>query len=531
MLAVIAAFLMGITSLKAQPPNDNCTSAIGLANGSLLCGQNATGSTLSNCFVDVAGSSESDMWYWFQATNDTMILQFLQTNATNCAPIIMVYGPFSSPTGGCGTAGVDAPPCNCGPPAYDFDITPDVDYQGTEGDCYLISDGDPGNYIPLYGLSVGSYYLVRIQNNNCGGPADRYVQFCIGIDEPVTNALPSSATLLDTCGQVYNGTTLGGYAGAFFCTAPGGYLFGDLNCDGNNDVNFVVNNPSWFAFCTGTAGTWQVDFTIGSCLFGDGGQIAIFLDTTGGSPSDMFTFEESTPSCGATGYAQIPPGCTWTSSIISLDSGDCVYLMVDGFGGDACNYELVLTNLTGGCILLGNLLNRLSISCNEGVRVVNWSGNIPEATTYRVVFKPAGELTEYVIAELNASNSNTFTIYDLYYYDQAGIYTITLLDANGNIVDKFSITTSACSNVKPLMEVSEGYLKIINLGNKCRYASLNTYDHSGQLINSIHIPCNFKETKVPLNTLIAQNNGMPSVITLTDDKGQLIGQLRVIITR
>jgi gliding motility-associated-like protein len=100
------------------------------------------------------------------------------------------------------------------------------------------------------------------------------------------------------------------------------------------DVPFVVNNDSWFSFCAATAGTWQVTFNVGSCALSglnSGLQMAIFTGTPG-----ALTWLSQAPSPTYSGN-------TWVSPNITLAAGECAYLMVDGFAGDACGYSYVLT--------------------------------------------------------------------------------------------------------------------------------------------------------------------------------------------
>lgn len=514
------------SSTFAQPPNDDCNNAIQLTNGNQLCGQNSQNATPENCYADFAGSNESDMWYYFQATNDTMVLQFLQTNTTNLYPVIMVYGPFNTPTGGCGTPGVTAIPCNCGSPAYDFDITPNTDYQGTEGNCYLISNGDPGNYMPLYGLTVGQYYLVRIQNNNGGGPGSRWVQFCIGIDEPATNALPQGSATIDQCGTTFSGTTSGGYTGAFFCTASGGYLFGDPDCDGTGEISFVVNNPSWYSFCPATSGTWQVTYTITNCTFSGanaGGQIAILKDPDGGAPTNLDPVQQSSSSCGAIGNAQVPPGCSWTSNTFTVNAGECAYLLVDGFAGDACDYTVELTNVSGGCILLDLMVFHFQITCQDNTRIIGWEGTSDENSQYILRFFDPEKNKEQTIAQIPATSLH-YTIPDPQHSNLPGIYYLYAHTPEGGEELLTSLYVSSCfKTVQPAVSIENNYLVISGLNEQCKTGSVNIYSYTGQHIHSIPFSCNSESIAIPLDYTLKDILSAPgTLIVLQNEKGSVL---------
>lgn len=311
--------------LMAQPANNNCANATNLTAGApLVCGQTTNAATTESgeyCAGSGGGITPKTVWYRFTATATTMVLNVLRTNDINCFGRLSVFGP--NPT--------------CQPTAGNAIL-----------DCVLMN-GDPGFYPELTGLTVGASYLVQYNGQGCGGANDNYHDFCIGVYEKAINSTVNTPTIINECGVVFNGTTQGGYS-------PSGTDVGFRNLDGNAgttcpacgaqpgaDVPFVVNNDSWFNFCSASGGTWQVNFTVGSCVFSginSGLQMAVFT----GSPSAL-TWHSQAPNPTASGG-------TWTSPTITLAAGQCAYLMVDGFAGDACSYNYTLTNLSGGCILL-----------------------------------------------------------------------------------------------------------------------------------------------------------------------------------
>jgi gliding motility-associated-like protein len=315
-------FIVLLASLNcfAQPANDNCANATALTiDAPLLCSQTTASATAQGgeyCAASGGGVTPRTVWYSFVATSTTMVLNVIRTNTTNCFARVSVYGPNAACLPGAGTAIFDC----------------------------VILNGDPGVFQALTGLTVGATYRIQYNGQDCGGGSDRAHQFCIGIYNPAPNNAVATGSVIDACGTVFNGTTQGGYF-------PSGSGVGFRDLDNNlgttcpacgaqpgADVPFVVNNDSWFSFCAATAGTWQVTFTVGACALSglnSGLQMAIFTGTPG----------------ALTWLAQAPnptyTGDTWVSPNITLAAGECAYLMVDGFAGDACGYSYVLTPIGG----------------------------------------------------------------------------------------------------------------------------------------------------------------------------------------
>lgn len=308
--------------------NNNCANATTLAiDAGLMCGQSTTGGSVEagECYVALsppnAGASAQSLWYRFTATNDSLVLN-IAGYGTNGPPSISVFGPFASGAG-C------VPACS----------STVVAMQGLAG--------DPGVHQLLTGLATtgNNQYLVSVT-----GFANLNWDFCININNPASNSTtPANALVISNCGATYNGATNGGYF-------QSGTSTGFNNLDGNagttcgtcgeagDDVSFIVNNLSWFKFCTVNAGTFNVQFDVLSCVFSGlnhGSQMAILTGTNNNMTN---IWQASNPTYTNT--------ATQTSPNFTLAAGGCAYLVVDGFAGDACSYSYVLTNVTGGCVLL-----------------------------------------------------------------------------------------------------------------------------------------------------------------------------------
>jgi Secretion system C-terminal sorting domain/SprB repeat/PKD-like domain len=94
---------------------------------------------------------------------------------------------------------------------------------------------------------------------------------------------------------------------------------------------YVINNDQWIGFIAGAS---SITFTVvpNNCTLGDGVQVAIYTD-------DCF---DAPIACngGCIGCGTIPQSVT-----ANLIPGNVYYLLIDGFGGDECDFEVVFTPL------------------------------------------------------------------------------------------------------------------------------------------------------------------------------------------
>jgi hypothetical protein len=367
------------SKLTLPPPvNDNCASATNLAVNTKLCNQTTDqGSTQTGeCVTNYAGANERTVWYRFTATSATMILNFIVTNSPNCFAHIRVYGPFAAGAG-CIPACASAV------------------YSG-------IQNGDPGNYTQITNLQTtgNNEYLIQVQGNGCGGPNDNHTNFCIGIYTPAANSAPSGASLISTCGSSFSGTSGGGYWNS-------GTGSGSNNLDGNNsttcsgcasgaDIPFIVNNLSWFQFCSQTAGTWQITVNgVSGCTLpapNQGIQASVLTGTT-----TSFT---------NVGNSQNPisPGATWTSPTFAVSAGSCAWLAIDGFAGDACDYNVTLTNVSGGCLLPIEIASFYGRTL-EGKNTIEWETITERNNDYFTLEKSTDGINWQLLHTVSGSNT------------------------------------------------------------------------------------------------------------------------------
>ena len=354
------------TNYYRATANDNCLNAGNLVvdapctNGSTLDNTVETGEATNFPCNSIGGGGvrARSSWHRFNTTSFTE-LNFSITRpgaGTNCGYHVAVYGPFAPGTG-CLPTAAQAVYCE------DF------------LDLY-----DPGFHFQIDSLTQNSDYLIQIMNEDCGGGNNRTIDYCIRVQQVPSNNTPNTATVIDQCGVVFNGTNIG--------YSPTNALPGNENLDNNlttqcptcvtagEDVTYVVNNDSWFYFCATTAGVWNIDFTnISNCTQGttSGLQMTIFR----GTPTNL-TLVEDAPSPSA-------PGSTWTSTNFSVSAGECIYMIVDGFAGDECDYSYTLNNVSGGCvfILSNNSLNFRGENINN-INRLHWEIKDASGETYEL---------------------------------------------------------------------------------------------------------------------------------------------------
>ncbi|MBD3636268.1 MAG: T9SS type A sorting domain-containing protein [Crocinitomicaceae bacterium] len=391
----------------AQPANDNCANATALTvDGGLSCGETTLDATLQSgfsteCFTNYAGSSETSVWYSFTANNDSMVINMIETNFPNLSPHMAVYGPNA----GCLPA--------CASQIYDE-----------------LLGGDPGHHVLLTGLVNGATYLIQIQGNEGGGPNDSETNFCMGVAQPSANGYSTGANVLDECGTAFTENTDGGYwqsgTGSGFANLDNNAGTTCGGCVAGNDVTFVINNAAWNAFCSAVDGTWQitVDNVTGCTLSApnQGIQAAVFT----GSPSALVNEGQQSP---------IAPGGSWTSPTITVNAGECAYLMIDGFAGDVCTYDVTLTNITGGCVVLSVQFVSMTAVRAEKANILKWVVASEEDNDRFIIERSYDNENYEVIGEVQSIGDH-FDEYEYEFVDDRNpapnvYYKLSVIDNNG----------------------------------------------------------------------------------------------------
>lgn len=396
---------------------NNCASASTLTPGAALVCANTVGDGTQSGEIAPpcssfggGGVTDRTTWFRFTATSTQMVLDYMRTLQTNCLTSLAVYGPFSSGSG-CLPTAAQSIYCESG-----------------------IAAGDPGDHNLLSGLTVGQDYLIQILNKDCGGGNSREAYFCIGVSNAASNNAPGAATNINACGSAFNGNNAQGYypsgTGTSLSNLDGNAATTCSGCAAGNDVPFVVNNDSWFNFCSANAGQWQVSFTVGSCFQSapnNGLQMSILTGTT-----SNLTNLQNAPNPTA-------PGATWNSSTITLSAGQCAFLVVDGFAGDQCTYNYTLTNISGGCVLLPVELSQFTVQRFERQVYLKWVIEAEKDNDYFTVERSLEGINWFQVNQTESIGNHT-SQYEYTYLDDLGAinpsqtiyYRLSQTDRNGN---------------------------------------------------------------------------------------------------
>lgn len=348
LLYILFVFLSISYLTNAQvPANDNCANAITLT----FVGTTATAAgTNVNATVDLTNSgcntSARNVWYKFVAIGHDYTLNI--SAGTIQYPTVSL---IEFPTSCVNTGGIEL---NCNSYSYGTSSFSSASISGT---CKL-SQGK-------------TYYIMVDRDYNYGTWGTFNLTLTNTTPQTISGDDINLANSISTCGQTFNGSTIG----ATNCGDCRGYNFGggvyaydNLDCNTSTDpygygyggdVNFTIENSSWYQFCNVLAGTYTVQLVnAGSCTGVNGIQIAIFT----GSPTNL------TPIAGGSSGMNILSGSTWNSGALSFTAGQCVYVLVDGYGGTNCNYTLKLIPASACTILAsevidfnGNLTNKNSV--------------------------------------------------------------------------------------------------------------------------------------------------------------------------
>ncbi len=373
------------------------------------------------------------MWYSFTASTPSLVLNFIQNNSTDAPPNYVVYGPYTSLTTGCANV---TSACSGGSVLATAQPTNHVTGP-VGGVSYNLINGDPGKFTQLTGLTTtagNNTYLVQVQNNEAGGPAAGFATFCIGVHPPATNTFPQTASAINSCGVTFNGSSAGGYypnaSGAGFSNLDNNAGTQCATCAAGADITYVINNPSWFTFCSANAGTYNVQFDVISCVNSSftgatGGQMAIL---TGSTSNFTNVWQATSPTLTNTAVQ--------TSPNFTLAAGGCAYLVVDGFAGDACSYSYVLTNVSGGCVLLPIELLSFNAKQNQGSVDLTWATATEKENDFFTVEKSLDGMNFIAIKEVDGAGMST----DVMFYSAKDLnptyglsyYRLKQTDFNGN---------------------------------------------------------------------------------------------------
>jgi len=158
-----------------------------------------------------------------------------------------------------------------------------------------------------------------------------------------------------------------------------------------------------------TSGTWQITVDgVSNCNVpapNDGIQAAVFTGTQA-----SLTLQDS--------ESPIDPGDTWTSTTITVDSAECAYLGIDGFAGDVCDYQITLTNITGGCVVLPIQFVGFNAYRNQKDVHLSWKTLSEVGNQYFIVERSSDGNDFRELGRINSIGDH-YTEHDYHFTDQS----------------------------------------------------------------------------------------------------------------
>lgn len=197
-----ALFTLGLIAfLLAQPPNDNCGSALQLTIGNCRDGQTTQNATLQTgepgtgtdgCISSGAGcNAKQTVWYYFQAgPNDSVLRITVDVTAytADCRGGLVVYGPFNS-----------LPTC------FSFNNSNQAWCQNTLDGTNLGGSGSNSAYYLDLPVQPNRYYMVQVwgrTRGGGGGGSGDYINFDICLQRACDHC--GSLCLTGVCNYPYN---------------------------------------------------------------------------------------------------------------------------------------------------------------------------------------------------------------------------------------------------------------------------------------------------------------------------------------
>ncbi|UKN01148.1 T9SS type A sorting domain-containing protein [Paracrocinitomix mangrovi] len=270
------------------PPNDDCTGAEPVTMSTTTCNYTSGtigGATQSSQTNDCGGTADDDVWYSFVATSNTAIVSLTNVSGSTTDLYHSVY------SGTCNSIGT------------------------------AISCSDP-NSSSITGLTIGNTYYVRVYSWT--STAGQTTDFDICIME--TGACGTPATQ-DYCMAP---ALLTPGAGSFSANTSGTYT-DDEPANLSSLFCGSIENNSWYEFVA-TSSTATFDFvSVTGC--------------TSGIQAEVYDVTQDVNGCctGFTSMSNCWNPSTATSGTVTatgLTVGQTYVLMVDGYGGDVCDFTV-----------------------------------------------------------------------------------------------------------------------------------------------------------------------------------------------
>lgn len=458
-----STFSLCITPPCGTPSNDNCSGATPVPVSSSLtctspvygtvCGATASGIALGACF----GTPDDDVWFSFVATStaQTISLSNITGSTTD-----MYHSVYSGACGSLGTALVCSDP----------------------------------NTSTVNGLTIGNTYYIRVYTYT--GTSGQTSTFSVCVTTPAPTGPCGNATNNDFCS---NPASLTPAVGSFSSSTSGLYT---ADQPGNLSSAFCgsIENNSWYFFVA-TSSTAVFPITsVSNCV------------SSSGIQAHVYAVSQSTLGC-CTSFTSVSncfnPGTTSTGTVTAtgLSAGQTYVLMVDGNGGNVCDYTIANWSVTGVLpIELMNFVGRNEDDKNK----IQWVTATEKNTTLFKLEKSRDGLSFENVLDVAAANESQspkyYTAFDLTPFEAITYYRLKLYYQNGNYDYSNIISINNANLTNYISEVrpnpTNGNIEFdVNMKGKGKIF-VEIYDNMGNLINSSEqtLETGYKSLNLDLNS-------------------------------
>ena len=372
------------------PANDDCAGAFpvtvnsGAGCGSTTAGTVASATASSQNAASCAGTENDDVWFSFVATSNTHTIDLLNITGSTTDMYHSVW------SGACPALTLVAGTCS-----------------------------DP-NSQTVSGLTIGATYYIRVYTWSGTTGATSAFNVCVGTPPPT-----------GPCGNATNND---------FCSNPATLTQGGSSWSSSTSTTYSADNPAGLSFCGSIENNSWYQFTALSTT-----EVFNFTNVTNcnnnwGIQAEVYSVTTSGLGC-CTGFSSVSncmnPGVNTNGTVTAtgLTIGNTYMLMVDGWGGDQCDFTVLGWSAIG--ILPVEMVALQALGMESG-NLISWQTITESNNDYFEVLKSTNGTDFYSIGKV-LGNGNSNEILNYSFFDsnkRAGTsyYKIKQFDYDGKYV-------------------------------------------------------------------------------------------------
>ena len=433
-----------IACAPPTPANDDCTGAYSVTpSAGITCsspvGGTISGATASTQTNSCGGTADDDVWYSFVASSTSHSITITNVAGSTTDLYHSVYA------GTCGSVGA---PIACSDP----------------------------NTTGIFGLTIGATYYIRIFSYT--GTSGQTTTFSVCVITPPPTGPCGNPTSNDYCS---NPASLVPAVGTFSSSTSALYT---ADQPGNVSSVFCgsIENNSWYYFVA-TAGSASFPITsVTGCSSSSGIQAHVYSVTQ--SSIGCCSSFTSVSNC-------FNPGTNTTGTVTAtgLTVGQTYILMVDGNGGNVCNYTIANWSVSG--VLPIELMTFVGRN-EEDKNKIQWATASEKNTSHFKLEKSKDGLNFESVLDVTAAGESQspkyYTTFDMTPFEEITYYRLKLFYYNSsydysNIISvNNSNLTNYISAARP--NPTNGNIEFdVNMKQKGNI-SIELYNNTGVLINS-----------------------------------------------